>query len=43
MTPDQRKAVEAVAKHFGWDTFSVRELGLLMWCLVRYFVIRNTI
>lgn len=40
MTKDQRTAVICVAESEGWNNRTLREVGLLLWSLFRYYVIR---
>lgn len=40
MTADIRVAVVYVARSEGWNDRELHELGLLLWCLFRYYVIR---
>jgi hypothetical protein len=40
MTREQRRAVEVVAAAFGWDRMAAEDLGLLLWALFRYYVLR---
>jgi hypothetical protein len=41
MTQSQAAAVENLAKNQGWDEMSVAQLGILLWALLRYFVMRQ--
>jgi hypothetical protein len=40
MSPDLRVAVIRVAESEGWNNRTLHEVGLLMWALFRYYVIR---
>lgn len=37
---DQRQALLAVAREFGWDRMPIQSVGLVMWCAFHYYVIR---
>jgi hypothetical protein len=40
MTAKQRTAVQKVAIAYEWHEMSTNDLGLLLWCLFRYYVMR---
>ncbi|HXA24422.1 MAG TPA: hypothetical protein VNW90_19215 [Acetobacteraceae bacterium] len=40
MTGDIRAAIVRVAESEGWDKRTLPEVGLLLWSLFRYYVIR---
>jgi hypothetical protein len=40
MTKEQQQALDVVAKHFGWDKLSMREVELLAWAAFHYLVMR---
>ena len=40
MSKEQERAVDLVAKAFGWDALPTQELGLLLWALFRYYAKR---
>lgn len=40
LTAEQEDALAKVARAFGWDKWSVNEVGLLLWCAFHYYVRR---
>jgi hypothetical protein len=40
--PEMQAALLKVARRFAWDHMSVDQLGLLLWALLRYYVLRLT-
>ena len=40
LTPGMIRAINDVATNSKWDTMTLDDLGLLLWTLLRYYVIR---
>ena len=40
-TEDQRAGIVKVAKAYGWDRKTNEELGLILWALFHYYVMRR--
>jgi hypothetical protein len=40
MTAEQKTAIQKVAVAYGWHEMTASDLGLLLWCLFRYYVMR---
>ncbi len=40
MSEEQKRALEAVARAFGWHKRSLDEMGLILWCAFHYYVQR---
>jgi len=40
MTAEQKTAIQKVAVSYGWHEMTTSDLGLLLWCLFRYYVMR---
>lgn len=43
LTEDQLAAVMAVAESHGWNRLSDRSLGLMLWAMFRYYVMRTPV
>ena len=42
-SPAQEHAINRVAKALGWDKQPVENLGLMLWCLFRYYARRSAL